>query len=653
MIRYLSTVFILIALLAACGGQPAAQPPAAPTAPTAQPTTAPAATSAAAPTAPAATAYPRTVKDAGGREIVLQQRPERVVLGTYWGMLDELLLLDIAPLGYAAWAEERLPIWTQQTLDARGLQPINFNGQAYPAEINLEQLAAANPDLIILAAADGKAENVENFALFEQIAPVFVTDWASQGYDRPRLFAALFGVEEKIAEIEARDNELFATVVPPPPGTELVVGFGYGASGPIATQICHGQGESSALVLVRAGFTLKDFGRPANEGCFDLAEENFGQLDTDMLWNVSPYPGTDGNPVPADARAFESSPIFQNLTVVKESRYRSLNVDQSQALLQWTPLATPFLVETLNELVASYNFPPAVSVPNSSSQNRTVTITDASGETITVSANPQRVVVLSELDLDSALALGIVPVGSVNGRGQASLPQYLVNRASDTVSVGTIAEPSLEAIVALNPDLILAGSPPPPPEALIPELQKIAPVVVTHRPGEDWKRAMATAAQALNRSAEADAFLAAYNERTAAVQLRLPDDAREANVARWMAQGPVVMMPNTFSSLVLADIGLTRPAAVAELAGSHGAHTDPLSLEQLTLLESDWLFLGTLNPEGTTALEAARQNPLFQQLAVVREQRVVEVDGAVWTSVGGPLAALAVLNDVERALEAR
>jgi iron complex transport system substrate-binding protein len=334
------------ALLAACGNAPqAAAPTSAPVAATSAPIAA---------ATPAQAAYPRTVKDAGGREIVLQQRPERVVLDTYRQMLDELLLLDVAPLGYAAWLEEKLPVWTQQALDERGLTPINFNGQAYPAAINFEQLAAAQPDLIIVSAEGGKAEHVENMALFEQIAPVFVTDWASQGYDRLRLFAAIFGVEDHVAAIEARDDELFASVAPPPPNTELVVGFGYGAAGPIATQICHGSSEPSALVLRRAGFVLKDFGRPADESCFDIAEENFALLDTDMLWNVSPYPGTDGNPVPADARAFESSSIFQNLAVVKEGRYRSLTVDQSQALLQWSPLATPFLVQTLNEVVASY-----------------------------------------------------------------------------------------------------------------------------------------------------------------------------------------------------------------------------------------------------------------------------------------------------------
>jgi ABC-type Fe3+-hydroxamate transport system substrate-binding protein len=300
------------------------------------------------------TGYPRTVRDAGGRDVVFEQRPERVVLDTYRQMLDELLLLDVAPLGYAAWADEKLPFWTQQTLDERSLTATNFNGRTYPASINFEQLAAANPDLIILSAKDGKAENVENFALFEQIAPVFITDWAAQGYDRLRLFAAIFSVEDKVAAIEARDNELFASVTPPQ-DKALVLGFGYSDAGSAAMQVM-GFGSGDVGVLVRAGFTMKDLGRPKDEFSFDISEERFDIVDADMLWSLDPYPGAEGSANSASGLAFQESTILQNLPVWKEGRFRLLNFNQSQAISFWTPLATPFLVQTLNELVASYNF---------------------------------------------------------------------------------------------------------------------------------------------------------------------------------------------------------------------------------------------------------------------------------------------------------
>jgi iron complex transport system substrate-binding protein len=106
-------------------------------------------------------------------------------------------------------------------------------------------------------------------------------------------------------------------------------------------------------------------------------------------------------------------------------------------------------------------------------------LTDAAGRAVEVPAHPARIVTLTELDLDSALALGLTPVGSVNGRGQLALPAYLADKSAGIESVGSLAEPSLEKIVALDPDLIIVGNPIPAIEELMEELQQIAPVFVT------------------------------------------------------------------------------------------------------------------------------------------------------------------------------
>src|SRR5690606_1680350 len=56
-------------------------------------------------------------------------------------------------------------------------------------------------------------------------------------------------------------------------------------------------------------------------------------------------------------------------------------------------------------------------------------IEDVDHEAVAVPVDPQRVVTLSEPTLDGAIRLGVVPVGSVNGRGQTTLPNYLVEDA--------------------------------------------------------------------------------------------------------------------------------------------------------------------------------------------------------------------------------
>ncbi|HMS37490.1 MAG TPA: ABC transporter substrate-binding protein, partial [Arachnia sp.] len=82
-------------------------------------------------------------------------------------------------------------------------------------------------------------------------------------------------------------------------------------------------------------------------------------------------------------------------------------------------------------------------------------IEDVDHEPVTVPADPQRVVTLSEPTLDGSLALGVTPVGSVNGRGQSTMPNYLLDLADGIPTVGSVAQFNFEAIANLKPDLIL------------------------------------------------------------------------------------------------------------------------------------------------------------------------------------------------------
>jgi iron complex transport system substrate-binding protein len=122
-------------------------------------------------------------------------------------------------------------------------------------------------------------------------------------------------------------------------------------------------------------------------------------------------------------------------------------------------------------------------------------------------------------------------------------------------------------------------------------------------------------------------------------------------VARWAAEGPQVMAPMTFVSAVIFDLGLTSPEHIPDLQAGH-PHSAPLSLESLGVIDVDWAFVGTLQAEGdaVTALDEALKNPLFQALEVVKNEHLIVVDGSLWTSSGGPVAVMKVLDDVEAAL---
>ena len=274
-------------------------------------------------------------------------------------------------------------------------------------------------------------------------------------------------------------------------------------------------------------------------------------------------------------------------------------------------------------------------------------ITDAAGQTHQVPVDPQRVITLSEIDLDASLALGLQPIGSVNGRGQSSLPRYLLQRAEGVKVVGDLDNPNLEILLEQEPDLILTG--PAKPEVLA-LLNEIAPTVVTYQWGTPWKDTLNLTANVLNRQDAAKAFIQRYDARVAEVRENLIDhQGQTISIVRWNPKGPAYMFRDSFASQVARELGLKRPSYQQDPGHTH---SQSLSLESLELLDANWLVIGTLDTSGEAvdALHQAEQNPAFQQLSAIEAKRYDAVDGSLWTSVGGPLAAMTIINDIERLL---
>ncbi|WP_312234268.1 iron-siderophore ABC transporter substrate-binding protein [Stutzerimonas nitrititolerans] len=272
-------------------------------------------------------------------------------------------------------------------------------------------------------------------------------------------------------------------------------------------------------------------------------------------------------------------------------------------------------------------------------------VEDAMGNAVAVPTEPQRVITLSEIDLDNALALGLTPVGTVNGRGQATPPRYLESRMPEGIKVvGDLDNPNLETLLELQPDLILTG--PVKPEQLA-ILNEIAPTVVTYNWGHPWQESFQRSAHILNQDAQVRTFIEGYEARAAEARKRLKDHQGETfSITRWNPKGPSYMFKESFASTIVEDVGLRRPAHQQDAGHTHSM---ALSLESLQLLDGDWLVIGTLatSGEAVEAMRQAEQTPAFRQLTAIQGKRFSAVDGSLWTSTGGPLAAMQVIEDIE------
>lgn len=264
---------------------------------------------------------------------------------------------------------------------------------------------------------------------------------------------------------------------------------------------------------------------------------------------------------------------------------------------------------------------------------------------VTLDGSPQRVVALGENALDAALSLGIQPVGTLASRGGTDVPDYLKEKAGQIALVGTVREPNLEAVLAQQPDLILAS--PELPKAQYDRLSLIAPTVVPKGNSfRDWREVYGVYAKALGKADEGERRIEEIDARIAAMRNRL-QGSPQVSVVRWNPQGPFIMSSQLFVGQLLDSIGF-KPNELA--TQTKKPHTDILSLENLGKADADWIFLATLNADGQKALEEARQQPAFTRLGAVKNDHVVTVDGQVWSSSSGYLAAQRVLDDVEKAL---
>ncbi|MFC5722351.1 ABC transporter substrate-binding protein [Streptomyces gamaensis] len=280
----------------------------------------------------------------------------------------------------------------------------------------------------------------------------------------------------------------------------------------------------------------------------------------------------------------------------------------------------------------------------------TRTVTDVTGTSVAVPESPRKVVTLSEPTLDAALALGVEPAGTAAGRGQKGVSTYLADRAAKAEVVATTAEPDLEKLAALRPDLILldetTGS-----KRFVDKLRSIAPTVVTAKLNEDWKKAFTATADALNKKPQGEQLLAGLDADAAKAKARLGDRAGAVvSVVRWQNGAPsVVGKGNGHVGSTLSLLGLRRPE---DQQGQGVGHSEPVSLEKLGTIDGDWLFFGALGDRaaGEKALGEARKVPGFDALKAERDGHVVVVEGSAWNSAGGPIAARTVLDDVTRAL---
>ena len=304
--------------------------------------------------------------------------------------------------------------------------------------------------------------------------------------------------------------------------------------------------------------------------------------------------------------------------------------------------AVPLALVALVGCGASADETTETSSANESSEAFPVTIEHTFGET-TIEEQPERVVVLGWSAQDTVYALGLEPVG---------MPSYVYGGGDDgvlpwnedlfdpevTTLLDTADGPPLEAIAALQPDVILApyeGF----EESVYDSLSGIAPTVAY--PGEPWttpwREQTRMIGEALGRSAEAEELITEADDRVAEIAAEHPEfEGLTFAYTSMGAEALYLYLPTDPRVQLIEDLGFTVAPAVDTLGGdSENSFYAQLALESAPDIESDVIvgFADGLSAEEVAAL------PIYGQVPAIQDDAAVLIDdesfGAAVSSVSG------------------
>lgn len=287
-------------------------------------------------------------------------------------------------------------------------------------------------------------------------------------------------------------------------------------------------------------------------------------------------------------------------------------------------------------------------------QTVTITSLDANGEQIEqeVPYDPDSVAMLDMAALDVVDAIGAGD--SVTGTADTSL-SYLQDYVEDedVANLGTIKEADLEAVAAIEPDIIFIGGR---LAESYDDLSEIAPVVYLSTDTElgvveSTRQNATTIASIFGLEDEVERLMSGYESRI--------DDVREA-----AADATALVTLFTSGSVnVLGDDGrcslIGNEAGFANLAADEvtSTHGNEISFE--TIVEEDPEYIFVLNRDAAIGSDGADQaqeiveNDLTTETTAYRNDHIVYLEHpAVWYTAEGGITALAwMIGDLETALD--
>jgi iron complex transport system substrate-binding protein len=254
-----------------------------------------------------------------------------------------------------------------------------------------------------------------------------------------------------------------------------------------------------------------------------------------------------------------------------------------------------------------------------------VSITTGLGTT-TIDSAPKRVVALGWGDAETALELGVQPVGASDwlAFGGEGVGPWLKGAYDKAPKIIDTLEPSYEEILKLKPDVILdvksSGD-----KDRYDKLSAIAPTVAIPKGGENYLAStteqVGMISKALGKESEGKELLSDLDDSYAAARKAHPEfEGKTAAIGAYTSEGFGVYASRDSRATFMQNLGFEIPKAIDEAAGKEFSVS--LSNENLDLLDADLTVVLPIYVEAS----AAEADPLFKKVPSVEAGHSIVID---------------------------
>lgn len=279
--------------------------------------------------------------------------------------------------------------------------------------------------------------------------------------------------------------------------------------------------------------------------------------------------------------------------------------------------------------------------PNSADRK----LTDGMGNTVTIPANPQRIIA-SYLE-DPLLTLGVKPVAQWSVANGSGVQDYLKDKLNGIPTIPS--ELPFEAVTGFNPDLMIIGSSSSASGEKYNQYAKIAPTfVLGDEINNDWRQALLKIGEVLGKTKEAQQALNDYDLKAKDAKEKLQKaNGTQSAAAIWATPKALYVVSENLSSgaVLYKDLGFQVPSVVKEISSSGTANWRPISMERLATLDADHIFV--IRQSGEDQL---LDDPVWKSIPAVKNGHVYSFDKTHSWLYSGVIANSQMIDDVLKSL---